>query len=464
MQSESDVLNAELCETAKRNHVILMTKFEKSTKKLQLRCQQCNTTWSDFAHNLKNGKWCKICRDTTDNNTSNARKIIEEVLKRLHVVVERHHTIEDEEFKGTFDFMMMYDGRPVLLDIDTSTYDENKINYCDDNCLKLLILVEERIKTIDETLEFVKNAVSTDDPIEIFDVDWKQNDAIKPITAFSKDNFDIIPSKKKKEKDDKAYSFITKNVQPTAPGKKGVVGYVRVSTSMQSEEGMSMETQDYTIRQWVRSKGPDYVLKCICYDFGLSASTAERPGLERARLEVDTGDTLIVASLSRLARNVWDAVDIHREVKNKNAFLVLLDLNVDTNTIIGSLVFNIMSSLAQFERDQTKKRVSEVMDHLRSTNRLKKKPRFGFMSTGKGEEIVPCPDEQHTIEEIKKLREDNPLMSVTQLCKVLNNRKDLNRRNAKAWYVSTLTRIMDENKIPRSPFHHIEDTKTTENI
>ncbi len=59
------------------------------------------------------------------------------------------------------------------------------------------------------------------------------------------------------------------------------VGYVRVSTSDQAENGVSLEAQESRIRSWCMANG--YDLAAIHSDAGLSGSRADnRPELQKA--------------------------------------------------------------------------------------------------------------------------------------------------------------------------------------
>ena len=56
------------------------------------------------------------------------------------------------------------------------------------------------------------------------------------------------------------------------------VGYVRVSTEGQAQDGASMEAQEAKIRAWCGANG--YILTAIQTDAGMSGSRSDnRPGL-----------------------------------------------------------------------------------------------------------------------------------------------------------------------------------------
>lgn len=71
------------------------------------------------------------------------------------------------------------------------------------------------------------------------------------------------------------------------------------------------------------------------------------------------GDTLVVAKLDRFARSVADAVETARLLMGKGVRLVVLDLDMDFSTPIGKLVFSVLASVAEFERDMISQRTKD---------------------------------------------------------------------------------------------------------
>ena len=63
---------------------------------------------------------------------------------------------------------------------------------------------------------------------------------------------------------------------------------------------------------------------------------------------------LVVSKLDRLARSVQHPGQIIERVNDAGAALVVLDMGgapVDTSSSTGKLILNVMSSVAQFERE-----------------------------------------------------------------------------------------------------------------
>lgn len=68
------------------------------------------------------------------------------------------------------------------------------------------------------------------------------------------------------------------------------------------------------------------------------------------------GDKIVITKIDRAARSIDDMVSITKSLKEKEVTLVILDMDIDTSTASGTLMFNIFTSVAQFERDMMKER------------------------------------------------------------------------------------------------------------
>ena len=86
------------------------------------------------------------------------------------------------------------------------------------------------------------------------------------------------------------------------------IGYVRVSTQGQAEDGVSLDAQEAKVRAWADLNGAEVV---IFRDEGISGKRSDnRPGLVAALDAVGKGDALVCYSLSRLSRSTKDTLTI----------------------------------------------------------------------------------------------------------------------------------------------------------
>jgi DNA invertase Pin-like site-specific DNA recombinase len=82
----------------------------------------------------------------------------------------------------------------------------------------------------------------------------------------------------------------------------------------------------------------------------LSAVSAKRPIFERVISELTAGNTLIVWDLGRTFRSTLDAITQAERLRARGVEFKIANLQVDTATPGGMLVYTVMSACAEFER------------------------------------------------------------------------------------------------------------------
>ncbi len=88
----------------------------------------------------------------------------------------------------------------------------------------------------------------------------------------------------------------------------------------------------------------------IFSDEAVASATSKRPALDKALATLKAGDVLIVWKLDRLGRSLPHLIQVTIELgKRGTAFRSLSDA-IDTTTSQGSMLFHLMSALAEFER------------------------------------------------------------------------------------------------------------------
>ena len=115
------------------------------------------------------------------------------------------------------------------------------------------------------------------------------------------------------------------------------IGYVRVSTQEQS-----------TLRQEVlmRELGVDEV-----YIDRASGKNADRPELKKLMEYVRQGDTVIVESISRFARNTRDLLELVERLSEKRVEFVSKKEAIDTTTPTGKFMLTVFGAVAELERE-----------------------------------------------------------------------------------------------------------------
>lgn len=173
---------------------------------------------------------------------------------------------------------------------------------------------------------------------------------------------------------------------------------------MQAGEGVSLEAQEQRVRAWAQAQG--YELLGVHVDAGLSAKRADnRPALQAAMAQACKAKaSLVVYSLSRLARSVPDAYSLSARLERSGANLVLLTEAVDTTTAAGRMFFGVLAVLAQFERDLTSERTTMAMAAIRTQGRrISRSAPFGYRFEGAA--VVPDEQERAVLADIRAMRE-----------------------------------------------------------
>lgn len=182
------------------------------------------------------------------------------------------------------------------------------------------------------------------------------------------------------------------------------VGYIRVSTAGQAENGVSMDAQEAKVKAWANLTGCDETV--ILRDAGMSGSRADnREGLQHALNIIGDGDALVVYSLSRLARSTKDTLEISELLQKRNANLVSISESIDTTTAAGKMVFRMLAVLNEFERDVISERTRTALQHKKAKGeKTGGDIPFGFSLDAGTNLLVENPAEQKAVRLIRKLR------------------------------------------------------------
>lgn len=133
-------------------------------------------------------------------------------------------------------------------------------------------------------------------------------------------------------------------------------GYARVSTKEQNEERQLIALREFGIED-----SDIFVDKQSGKDF-------ERKSYQQLLRKLKSGDTLVVKSIDRLGRNYDEILEQWRIItKEKHAAVVVLDMplldtrqNRDlTGTLIADIVLQLLSYVAQTEREFIRQRQAE---------------------------------------------------------------------------------------------------------
>ena len=123
------------------------------------------------------------------------------------------------------------------------------------------------------------------------------------------------------------------------------IGYMRVSSSSQKLDRQEVIMEKLSVDR--------------IYVDVQSGKNTSRPNLQKMLFEIQNGDTLIVESISRFARNTKDLLSLIEQLEEKGVKFVSQKENIDTSTPNGKFMLTIFGAVAQLERDYLLQRQKE---------------------------------------------------------------------------------------------------------
>jgi site-specific DNA recombinase len=219
------------------------------------------------------------------------------------------------------------------------------------------------------------------------------------------------------------------------------VGYVRVSTDRQADQGVSLEAQESKIRAMAIVRGGE--VDEVIVDGGESAKDLNRPGVQRLLALVDSGkvDAVIVAKLDRLTRSVKDLCGFLELFEKRKVALISVAESLDTGSAAGRLVITIMGAVSQWEREAIGERTRDALQHKRSQGRRVGNIAFGCRLADDGEHLEADPAEQAAVAEIHRLRTEGT--TLRGIATALNHRAYRTRRGT-PWRLESVARVLNQ--------------------
>lgn len=216
-----------------------------------------------------------------------------------------------------------------------------------------------------------------------------------------------------------------------------IIGYVRVSTLEQREEGISLEAQQHKINAYCTVK--DWLLTEVIIDDGISAKNLNRPGIEILISKVYAKEikTVVVCKLDRLTRSVADLNKLLELFNKYDVALVSLAESLDATTATGRLMMNLLASVSQWEREIIGERTKEAISFLKEQEKIYSRPVFGYIeNNGVMEKDL---EDEKTLKLIKELKKQG--CSYRKIAGELNYREVKTKRSGR-WHANTIRRIL----------------------
>ena len=149
--------------------------------------------------------------------------------------------------------------------------------------------------------------------------------------------------------------------------------YARVSTN----KDQTVENQLLALRAWAEGRG--HVIAGEFTDQGVSGVTGrgKRPGLDDMMRRATLGEFDMVGctALDRLGRSLAHLVALAQELEGLKLGLFVHNLALDTSTPAGQLLFNVMGSLAAFERSLIRERTMLGLERARKQGKKLGRPK-----------------------------------------------------------------------------------------
>lgn len=165
-----------------------------------------------------------------------------------------------------------------------------------------------------------------------------------------------------------------------------IFGYARVSSKEQNLDGQYILLKKVGCQEIIEEK--------------MSGKNLQRPELDRLRQRVRGDDTVIVTSLDRLGRNLSELVAIVNEFKQKGVIFKSLRENIDINSAVGNMQFQMFAAFAEFEREIIRERTLAGLEAARARGR--KGGRKPVLSKQQAQQIKTLYDNGTTVVEIAK--------------------------------------------------------------
>ena len=123
------------------------------------------------------------------------------------------------------------------------------------------------------------------------------------------------------------------------------VGYVRCSTAEQNETRQLKMMEEQKVEKIFIDKA--------------SGKNIDRKDFKAMMAFVRAGDTIVVESISRIARNTRDLLTIISSLTEKGVEFVSLKESIDTTTPHGRFMLTVFGALAELERESILERQRE---------------------------------------------------------------------------------------------------------
>lgn len=189
-------------------------------------------------------------------------------------------------------------------------------------------------------------------------------------------------------------------------------GYARVSTLNQDLASQVAQLKEAGATKVFKEK--------------FTGTTSDRPEFNKLLEVLKPGDELVITKLDRLARNTREALEVIESLLENDITISVLNLGKIENTSIGRMIYTILLSVAELERDMIVERTKEGKAWAKKNNPNYKEGRPKRKLTPKYIHAISLL-ENHSYNEVAKMTG----ISKSTLQRI---KKQYNAENASVWY------------------------------
>ncbi len=221
------------------------------------------------------------------------------------------------------------------------------------------------------------------------------------------------------------------------------IGYIRVSTDKQVDEGISLDAQRERLTAYAKAQNIDLVI--IIEDAGVSGTIplAEREGGSAllAALTEHKASHVIALKLDRLFRDAADALNQTRQWDKQKIALHMIDVggqSVNSGSAMGRMFLTMMAGFAELERNLISERTAAALQHKKASREVYSALPLGY--SDQDGKLVPVDEELIIVSEIREMRSAG--LSLRSIADDLNHRGVVGKRGGK-FFASTIKAACD---------------------
>lgn len=229
------------------------------------------------------------------------------------------------------------------------------------------------------------------------------------------------------------------------PKDNKAVGYIRVSTEEQANEGVSLIAQAARIEQYCDYKK----LKLVAiFPDHKSAKDTKRPGYQAMKEFAFAGHASIIIAfkLDRLFRSVHSAVNETHELNERGIDFASVSEDINTKNGNGRVFFHILAAIAEWERDMVSERTKTAIETMKKQGRKFGQPVYGLRTFNrKGlQYFAQDHDEIRVLRKIQELRRQG--LGWRRIARSLTDEKVPSPRGKGTWHPSAAKHVFDRAK------------------